>query len=180
MASSNNLYSYKGKEPEPLPHEINWIDENGYLISRTGIDTFTDEEILKAGYIGPFIKPFFHEKTQQLNWNSESLTYSVEDLYDPEPIIDNQPEPEQAPRVTEESFWHDIRLHRSILLLQSDWAVNDSLVDVNLTPEKRNEWIEYRQKLRDIPQTISYSSSYGDDTSYPTNITKLFPEVPKN
>ena len=41
------------------------------------------------------------------------------------------------------------RAQRNTLLSQSDWTV---LVDAPLTPEKQQEWIDYRQLLRDVPQ----------------------------
>lgn len=177
MASSKDLYSYKGEEPQPLPNEIFWICDDGYLISRTGIESFTEEEILKAGYKGPFKKPSYYEKQQKLLWDSDNLTYIVENLYEPEPIVEDT-EP-QSVIITEEMFWDDIRRHRDILLLQSDWAVNDSLVDVNLTENQRNKWIEYREKLRDLPLTISYSLDLVSDRTYPSNLRKFFPESPK-
>lgn len=43
--------------------------------------------------------------------------------------------------------WESIRNQRNALLTQSDWTqFNDS----PLSPEKQQEWVEYRQALRDI------------------------------
>lgn len=46
--------------------------------------------------------------------------------------------------------WTEIRIRRDILLARSDWT---GLADVDLSPEKLNEWRAYRKALRDIPQT---------------------------
>ena len=47
--------------------------------------------------------------------------------------------------------WETVRLKRFIMLQESDWI---GLTDVNL-PNKQ-QWIEYRQALRDIPQNYTY------------------------
>lgn len=44
----------------------------------------------------------------------------------------------------------DIRDIRNALLRDSDYT---QLSDAPLTNEKKDEWVEYRQTLRDIPQT---------------------------
>jgi hypothetical protein len=41
-----------------------------------------------------------------------------------------------------------MRDERNALLLKSDWT---QILDNGLSDEKRNEWIEYRQVLRDMP-----------------------------
>lgn len=45
-----------------------------------------------------------------------------------------------------------IRNDRNVKLLKSDWT---QLSDVDLTPEKRNAWASYRQKLRDLPAALA-------------------------
>jgi hypothetical protein len=42
----------------------------------------------------------------------------------------------------------DLRIKRNLLLQKSDWTRLD---DVILTEKQRNDWKEYRQKLRDLP-----------------------------
>ena len=46
--------------------------------------------------------------------------------------------------------WYRIRLERGEKLTATDWT---QIPDNSLTPEKRNEWLLYRQALRDIPNT---------------------------
>jgi hypothetical protein len=49
-------------------------------------------------------------------------------------------------------LWNDVRTKRDSLLLASDWS---QLLDAPLSLSERNEWSEYRQALRDIPQGFS-------------------------
>lgn len=51
-------------------------------------------------------------------------------------------------------MWNNIREQRNKLLQESDIKL---LPDIwaALTEEKRNEWIAYRQALRDLPSTIT-------------------------
>ncbi len=67
--------------------------------------------------------------------------------------------PEEALEVLPEGFWEDwnleqnliaLRQKRDRLLLESDKYM---LLDMPITEEKRNEWIAYRQLLRDLPET---------------------------
>lgn len=47
--------------------------------------------------------------------------------------------------------WSIVRDQRVALLKQCDWT---QLLDAALTLEERSAWAEYRQALRDIPQTF--------------------------
>lgn len=51
----------------------------------------------------------------------------------------------------------DIRAQRNSLLQQSDWT---QLADCKLTDEQKSAWAEYRQALRDFPETVDLSSDY--------------------
>lgn len=126
MANPNHLYSYQGQEPQPLPHEIFWDSGSG-VIYRTGVESFTDEEINKAGYFGPFEFPEYNEEYQRVYWNSEKLEYTVEDI-------------------PNEELWEKIRKERNRLLSECDWTMTTD------APEHLNfhEWEMYRQRLRDI------------------------------
>jgi hypothetical protein len=44
-----------------------------------------------------------------------------------------------------------IRLQRNELLQQSDWT---QLPDADLTPEKKLEWTQYRQQLRNLMSSV--------------------------
>lgn len=131
MANPNALYSYQGHEPQPLPHEIYWKEEWGQTIFRTGVDSFTEEEVIRAGYTGPYEVPSFDQEYQRLFWDSKKLKYVVEDISD-------------------EELWSKVRAERNRLLAECDWTMAAD------APESLNfhEWEMYRQRLRDI--TIFY------------------------
>jgi len=128
MADLNALYSYQGQEPRPLPHEISYTESWGGTNFRQGVESFTEEEIQRAGYVGPYEVPEYNSEYQRLYWNSETLSYVVEDK-------------------TDEEIWEPIRRERNRLLAESDWTM---VVDV---PGKINipEWTKYRERLRDLP-----------------------------
>jgi hypothetical protein len=48
--------------------------------------------------------------------------------------------------------WDLVRESRNLLLSECDWTV---LPDSPLTESKKQEWIVYRQTLRDITETFS-------------------------
>lgn len=48
--------------------------------------------------------------------------------------------------------WEAIRVKRDIKLAACDWTM---ISDTPLSAEKKQEWIVYRQQLRDIPETFS-------------------------
>lgn len=127
MANPKLLYSYKGSEPQLLPHEISWIEDWGQITYRTDVNSFTDEELAKAGYTGPYEIPSLDIEHQTRRWDSENLTYVVEDI-------------------PEEVLWDKIRAERNRRLAESDWIMAAD------APETLNfhEWEMYRQRLRDI------------------------------
>lgn len=52
---------------------------------------------------------------------------------------------------SDEDIWFEIRNKRNTLLRESDWTqINDS----PLNTEKKNEWLNYRNNLRNLPQTF--------------------------
>lgn len=54
-----------------------------------------------------------------------------------------------------------IRQRRNSLLKDSDWT---QLADVALTADQKTAWAQYRQQLRDLPQTLDISSiNHWDD-----------------
>jgi hypothetical protein len=58
------LYSLHGARPAPLPFRITL--PNGF--TRTDPTTFTEDEILAAGFTGPYTEPSYDPATQQLDW----------------------------------------------------------------------------------------------------------------
>ena len=126
MANPIALYSYQGQEPQPLPDEISWYSGSN-MMYRTDVNSFTDEELTKAGYTGPYEVPSIDIEYQRLRWNSETLNYIVEDISD-------------------EELWSRVRVERNRLLAECDWTMAAD------APESLNfhEWEMYRQRLRDI------------------------------
>jgi hypothetical protein len=57
----------------------------------------------------------------------------------------------------------ELRSHRDIMLSNSDWT---QLFDCQLTDEKKAEWSEYRQQLRDLPHTYANETN-SDSVIYP-------------
>lgn len=124
MTDLNALYSYQEQEPQRLPERISLSDGR----SRTDASSFTEEELNDAGYTGPYTKPEYNQEYQRRHWNSETLSYVVEDK-------------------TDEEIWEPIRTERNRLLAESDWSMAaDTPGQINLP-----EWTKYRQRLRDIP-----------------------------
>ena len=61
--------------------------------------------------------------------------------------------------------WRDFRSRRNTLLAASDWTQGN---DSPLTPNAKQTWLEYRQALRDLPDSV-------------TDPTKVeWPQVPAN
>lgn len=60
-----------------------------------------------------------------------------------------------------------IRNKRNELLAACDWT---QAADSPLSEEKKTEWATYRQQLRDLPQSLTESSTINDIT---------FPELPE-
>lgn len=75
------LYSLSGFRPAPLPSRIRL--PGGF--TRTDPSTFTAEEILAAGYVGPYTEPPYDPAKQQLDW--------VDGAYVISPLPPPPPEP---------------------------------------------------------------------------------------
>jgi hypothetical protein len=58
------LYSLHGSRPAPLPFRITLPD--GF--TRTDPNTFTEDEIVAAGFTGPFTEPTYDPATERLDW----------------------------------------------------------------------------------------------------------------
>ena len=73
------LYSIRQQRPAPLPFRIRL--SNGF--TRTEPASFTAEEILDAGYVGPYTEPAYDAATEQLLWRDGA--YVIEALPPPIP-----------------------------------------------------------------------------------------------
>lgn len=62
--------------------------------------------------------------------------------------------------MTEQQKWNQIKYQRDLYLQQCDWT---QLPDAVFTIEEKAAWQDYRQALRDIPQTFNSP----DEVVYP-------------
>ena len=64
-----------------------------------------------------------------------------------------------------------LRIHRDRLLTECDWT---QLSDAKLSSSKKNEWIAYRQSLRDLPATASpeLDSGFIKNVTWPVKPTQ--------
>jgi hypothetical protein len=63
-----------------------------------------------------------------------------------------QPTEEEWRQVRIGAAWMMLRRERKNLLSDSDWTQGR---DSPLTTEKQDEWVAYRQALRDLPSTVT-------------------------
>jgi hypothetical protein len=54
--------------------------------------------------------------------------------------------------ITNEDWWAIARLYRTLLLNASDWS---QISDNSLTENQRETWRQFRQELRDLPNTVT-------------------------
>lgn len=57
--------------------------------------------------------------------------------------------------IPEEELYRSLRIQRNKLLAESDWT---QLIDSPLTSDKKQEWADYRQELRDLPNTVDINN----------------------
>jgi hypothetical protein len=119
------LYSYQGQEPQELPHRIRLSDGR----SRTDSSTFTEEEIIDAGFTGPYERPEYNSEIETQSWNYKLKKWDTIAIPD-------------------EVFWQKLRTERNSILKDSDWS---QLSDAPLTSSQKTAWVTYRQALRDLP-----------------------------
>jgi hypothetical protein len=127
------LYSYQGEYPKPLPFRIHLSDGR----TRTDSSTFTPEEIADAGYVAVDNPPTI-ESNQVLEWHGDDFLWVVRDKTLQELLAE------------EEAQWNIVRAERDRLLAETDYVV---LVAYEQGIPVEEEYVTYRQELRDIPQT---------------------------
>lgn len=96
---------------------------------------------------------FIHNGKSYVNYDTESDDFNTLDI----------PAEEKAEIVTG-AKWEQIRVKREPLMRDTDWT---QMPDAQLTAEKKAEFADYRQALRDIPQTYPNP----DDVKWPTKPT---------
>ena len=101
------------------------------------------------------VEPPEVDENHQAIWNGES--WDIKEI----PV---EPEPEKH-EPTKEELLEMIRQIRNEKLYECDWT---QLPDAPLTNEQKQAWQEYRQALRDLPQTIDMEAiSSLDDVVWP-------------
>lgn len=128
------LYSFQGREPEPLPERIRRLD-NGSTVRFKGDP---DPEIVAAcGYTGPHEVPTdFDQNTHKCVWSPDDTAYVI--------VEKNSIELRNA----RNSAIAQMRLDRDNLLADSDKKIMPWLEKGQAAPAA---WQKYRQALRDLP-----------------------------
>ena len=123
------LYSLNSSYPSVLPNRIRLSDG----LTRTDSSTFTPEEIADAGYM-PVADPPTVEYPNKLEWAGTDWTI-------------------RAPNEYEVSVqWESIKKQCQKLLSDTDYKVIKSYeLGISLS----QEWIDYRQNLRDIYNNVN-------------------------
>lgn len=129
-------YSYKNQEPiEKLPHRIRL--SNG--LTRTDASTFTEDEILDAGYVFvEYAKPT-PSRYQKVQWNGH--TWELVDMTDAEKTIKMAAQ------------WKEVRTTRDNLIANVEWRISrySSQTRLGIIPtDDINTIDEYINNLRDI------------------------------
>ena len=123
------LYSRNAAVPAPLPHRIRFSDGS----TRTDRNTFTADELERAGYSGPFERPECDPTTETVDWDGAAFLvrpYNAAEL---------------------EAQWAKVREQRNQLLQASDWT---QIEDYDLGAD-RAAWAVYRQALRDLTDALN-------------------------
>ena len=148
------MYSYKGSYPVRSLHFSMEVDEmfNGRMKRRTYKAEAANANAEKFGWTEVPDEPPVDKNTQYRGWDRENLEWIVRDLTQDE--LDKK----------EAEKFKSLRERRDRLLRESDWSQllyaeatdtevaiyghKDSLIKDFIA----QEWAEYRQKLRDLPQ----------------------------
>jgi hypothetical protein len=102
----------------------------------------------------------FKDKLDDLSWlGIEDKGWFIVGDAPPPPPPAPEPEPAPAPPVPEPEPFDPVA-HRLKLLRDSDWSV---LPDVPMASGVRDQWIEYRRKLRELP----YEEGWPDNADWP-------------
>lgn len=129
------LYSHNNEFPNILPERIRLSTG----MTRTDSNTFTEEEILDAGYKKVNDRPIFDTNIQKLEWSGED--WILIDLSEEEILSRTQAQ------------WNNIRSHRDVKIESVIWRFQryESEIRLGLTPTDDIQKLDvYVQALRDI------------------------------
>lgn len=134
------LYTKNKSYPKPLPFRIVLSDGR----TRTDPTTFTEEEIIDAGYIAVDDPPELLEN-QSLQWDYVNAQWTVNTL--------TQEEIDANEQSKINIQWNNIRIQRDQLMRNFEWRYNryDRETRLGLTPtDTLSELDSYMQSLADI------------------------------
>lgn len=109
----------------------------------------------------PFDECLPNKRVYELGIFSQAITtFEEETLRRTQKEIDEL-EAIQASR----DYWKELRDTRNIKLNESDWT---QLSDSPLSDEEKQSWINYRQSLRDLPESIENPEPLANDPNHPS------------
>lgn len=132
------LYSYKNQYPTTLPERIRLSSG----LTRTDSSTFTEEELIDAGYIAAGDPQAYDSDTQKIIWNGTSwevVQLTTEEI-----------------NARLEELWNEIRESRDAKIKEVEWRVMRNLSEIRqgLDPtDNITDLDTYIQALRDITST---------------------------
>lgn len=136
------LYSFNGEYPiDTLPHRIRLSDGS----TRTDSSTFTNEELVDAGYVEVSNPPDFNQETHKLVWSGAEWQTVL--LTESEISARN------------EQRWRDIRLTRDQRIQRIEWRImryqSETRQGITTTTDNISDLDTYIQALRDITSTTT-------------------------
>ena len=112
-------------------------DESGFYTAFYSTDVWKEEDI-----------PLPSVELTREQWQ-EALTGNYK-------VVDGVHKYDDTPKeIPLEQLYEGLRRQRNKLLLESDWT---QLSDAPLSAEKKQEWADYRQQLRDLPDTVDINN----------------------
>lgn len=130
------LYSHNGGYPKELPERIRL--SNG--VTRTDSSSYTEDEILDAGYVSAEDAPVIEPLIQKLSWSGTA--WEVLDLT------------EEEIRVTRHITEDEVRGDRNNFINYTIWRIDRYLGELRMgvTPTDDISLVDkYIQELRDVP-----------------------------
>jgi len=126
-------FSFNGTEPIFI---TSILLSSGQI--RTEPSSWTDEELADVGATGPYFKPAHDTSTEELEWDSDALTWNVV--------------PRKVEEISEVEMWNLMRSQRNARLVETDQLMHS---DYPITEEEKDNLLAYRKALRDFPSTIT-------------------------
>lgn len=130
--------------PSPLPE--NWGNISGFRY-------LSNEQLMSHGWY-PYVFVPYEGDMYRKTWAAPTFSFTGTEYIEYQQARDmNQEEIDSL----NNNQWNNVRAKRNTLLQESDWT---QLGDVKFSPEKEQEWKDYRRQLRDI-------TNYPDPFSLP-------------